>query len=59
VPLICGWFEERGFARQWLSEPDAGFGVGVHRFSGEQQPLAEGLRMFAFAGSGHSADGRC
>jgi hypothetical protein len=58
VPLICGWFEERGFARQWLSEPDAGFGVGVHRFCGEQQPLTEGLRMFAFVGSGHSGDGR-
>jgi hypothetical protein len=25
--------------------------VGVHRFCGEQQPLAEGQRMFAFVGS--------
>ena len=52
VPLICGWFEERGFDRQWLSEPDAGFGVGVHRFRGEPQPLAEGLQMFTFTRPG-------
>jgi len=52
VPLICGWFDERGFDRQWLSEPGAGFGVGVHRFGGESQPLAEGQRMFTF-GSRH------
>jgi methyltransferase family protein len=48
VPLICEWFEERGFDRQWLSAPDAGFGVGAHRFRGEPQPLAEGQRMFNF-----------
>lgn len=52
VPLICGWFEERGFDRQWLSEPGAGFGVGAHRFRGEPQPLAGGQHMFTFAGSG-------
>lgn len=50
VPLICGWFEERGFERQWLSEPDAGFGVGVHRSTGEPQPLATGIGMFTFVG---------
>ncbi|MFF2959324.1 class I SAM-dependent methyltransferase [Streptomyces sp. NPDC057963] len=50
VPLICGWFEERGFERRWLSEPDAGFGVGVHRFTGEPDQLAEGMRMFDFVG---------
>lgn len=48
VPLICGWFEERGFERQWVSEPDAGFGVGVHRFAGEPRPLVPGTRMFTF-----------
>lgn len=48
VPLICEWFEARGFDRQWLSEPDAGFGVGAHRFRGEPQPLAAGERMFTF-----------
>lgn len=51
VPLICEWFEERGFDRQWLSGPDVGFGVGVHRFGGEPQPLAGGQRMFTFVGS--------
>ncbi|MBB5960633.1 putative RNA methylase [Saccharothrix tamanrassetensis] len=48
VPVICEWFEKRGFDRQWVSEPDAGFGVGVHRFHGEPQPLATGMRMFTF-----------
>jgi hypothetical protein len=52
VPLICDWFEERGFDRQWVSEPDAGFGVGVHCFAGEPRRLALGLRMFTFVGSG-------
>lgn len=50
VPSICEWFEERGFDRRWLSEPDAGFGVGVHRFHGEPRPLATGRRMFTFVG---------
>jgi hypothetical protein len=48
VPVICEWFEERGFDRQWL--PEAGFGVGAHRFTGEPRPLAAGLRMFDFVG---------
>ncbi|GAA4827276.1 class I SAM-dependent methyltransferase [Saccharopolyspora rosea] len=51
VPLICEWFEERGYDREWLSDPDASFGVGVHRFRGEPRPLAEGVRMFTFVGS--------
>jgi hypothetical protein len=51
VPLICDWFQERGFDRQWVSEPDAGFGVGVHCFAGEPRPLALGVRMFTFVGS--------
>lgn len=50
VPRVCSWLEERGFERQWLSEPDAGFGVGVHRFAGEPQPLSLGMRMFNFIG---------
>lgn len=50
VPLICRWFEERGFEREWLSEPDAGFGVGVHRFTGQSRPLISGRRVFTFAG---------
>ena len=50
VPLICEWFEDRGFDRRWLSDPDAGFGVGAHRFRGEPRPLAAGARMFTFVG---------
>lgn len=50
VPLICEWFMELGFELSWLSAPDAGFGVGVHRFTGEPQPLAAGERMFTFIG---------
>lgn len=51
VPRICEWLEARGFERQWLSEPDAGFGVGVHRFGGEPEGLSLGERMFTFLGS--------
>jgi hypothetical protein len=50
VPLICDRFEERGFELQWLSDRDAGFGVGVHRLTGEPQSLVSGVRMFAFVG---------
>lgn len=48
VPLICEFFEARGFERQWLSEPGAGFGVGAHRFGGKPEPLAAGERLFTF-----------
>ncbi|MFC0626315.1 methyltransferase [Kribbella deserti] len=48
VPLICEWFENRGFERHWLSEPDAGYGVGVHRFTSEPQPFEPGTRLFTF-----------
>jgi hypothetical protein len=50
VPQICDWFAAREFELQWLSDPDAGFGVGVHRFAGEPRKLAVGSRMFTFAG---------
>ncbi|MEO3751485.1 bifunctional class I SAM-dependent methyltransferase/GNAT family N-acetyltransferase [Streptomyces sp. B6B3] len=50
VPVICDWFEELGFERRWLSAPEAGFGVGVHRFRDEPRPLREGVRLFSFAG---------
>jgi SAM-dependent methyltransferase len=50
VPRICEWFEQRGFERQWLSKPDQGFGVGVHRYTGQPQRLELGLRMFRFVG---------
>lgn len=50
VPLICEWFDGQGFELQWLSEPDAGYGVGVHRFADAPQPLRLGTRMFEFVG---------
>ncbi|MDQ2588317.1 class I SAM-dependent methyltransferase [Saccharothrix yanglingensis] len=50
VPSICGWFEQRGFDRHWLSGPDEGFGVGAHRFRGEPRPLVAGGRVFTFVG---------
>ncbi|MFC5815262.1 methyltransferase domain-containing protein [Nonomuraea harbinensis] len=48
VPLICEWFGERGFELSWLSDPEAGFGVGAHRFTGRPEPLTPGERMFTF-----------
>jgi hypothetical protein len=50
VPSICDWFREHDFDLQWLSEPDAGFGVGVHRYTGVSRPLTPGVRMFSFIG---------
>jgi ubiquinone/menaquinone biosynthesis C-methylase UbiE len=48
VPTICRWFEEREFDLVWLSDRDAGFGVGVHRFTGQPDPLVLGRSMFTF-----------
>jgi hypothetical protein len=48
VPQICDWFGEDGFELSWLSDPGAGFGVGIHRFAGRPRPLAAGVRMFGF-----------
>jgi hypothetical protein len=50
VPSIRAWFEDRGFEQVWVSEPDAGYGVGAHRFRAEPRPLPEGSRMFTFIG---------
>jgi predicted RNA methylase len=50
VPLICRWFEERGFDREWVSDPELRFCVGAHRFTGEPQPLI-GASMFTFVGA--------
>ncbi|MFI7063498.1 class I SAM-dependent methyltransferase [Kribbella sp. NPDC050124] len=48
VPAICEWFEERGFERVFVSDPEAGFGVGVHRYRGVPEPLVLGRSMFTF-----------
>jgi hypothetical protein len=50
IPRICEWFEECGFERRWLSDPSAGFGVGVHRFTGTPKSLVTGERLFRFVG---------
>ncbi|HWD77560.1 MAG TPA: class I SAM-dependent methyltransferase [Kribbella sp.] len=48
VPSICDWFEAREFERVWVSDKEAGFGVGVHRFRGIPQPLVKGQSLFSF-----------
>ncbi|MFI5695284.1 SAM-dependent methyltransferase [Kribbella sp. NPDC051586] len=48
APSICDWFEARGFERVWLSDRDAGFGVGVHRLTGVPKPLITGQSLFSF-----------
>ncbi len=50
APLICRWFEQRGFVRLWLSDPDVGYGVGAHRFHDTPTPLRAGERWFDFVG---------
>lgn len=50
MPQVCRWFAAHGLELRWLSDPARKFGVGVHRFAGQPQPLAAGLRMFTFAG---------
>ena len=50
VPQICEWFGARGFDLQYLTDPEARFCVGVHRFTGEAEPLVPGERMFTFIG---------
>jgi len=49
-PRVCEWFERHGYERVWLSDPDAVFGVGVHRLIGPSSPLRSGQRMFTFHG---------
>ncbi|MDX3314109.1 class I SAM-dependent methyltransferase [Streptomyces sp. NPDC054884] len=50
VPLICGWFEERGFEREWVTDEEQSQSVGVHRFRGPSRPLRPGERVFTFVG---------
>jgi hypothetical protein len=47
-PAIRGWFADYGFEEEFfLVEPDE-FGVGVHRFTGEPQPLDPAVKLFTF-----------
>ena len=48
VPQICAWFEERGFERVWLSDPQFGQCCGAHRFTGTPAALERDAVMFAF-----------
>ncbi|MGW6199509.1 SAM-dependent methyltransferase [Kribbella sp. NPDC055110] len=52
VPRICDWFEARGFERVWVSGPEVGFGVGVHRFTGVPESLVTGQSLFSFVVGG-------
>lgn len=49
-PTVCGWFEEHGFERLWVSDPEERWGVGVHRLRAPSRPLQPGLRLFTFQG---------
>jgi len=47
-PAIRGWFAGHGFEEEFfLAEPDS-FGVGVHRLTGEPQPLDPAVKLFTF-----------
>jgi predicted enzyme related to lactoylglutathione lyase len=48
VPVICHWFARSGFVLDRLSEADQPYGVGVHRFVGEQADLPPDERIFTF-----------
>jgi len=50
IPQIGRWLKAAGFEELWLSDPDAGFGVGVHRFVGQPRALVPGQHMFTFIG---------
>ncbi|HEX3958250.1 MAG TPA: class I SAM-dependent methyltransferase [Trebonia sp.] len=48
VPQVCAWFEERGFTRQWVSDPQFAHCCGAHVFTGTPSPLDSGAVMFTF-----------
>ncbi|MDQ0831039.1 hypothetical protein QF032_002883 [Streptomyces achromogenes] len=50
VPLICRWFEERGFEREWVTDEQQFRSVGVHRVRGRSRPLRPGERVLTFLG---------
>jgi hypothetical protein len=50
VPQVCAWFEDRGFDRLWVSDPQVRYAVGVHVYAGPPVPLAKDAVMFAFTG---------
>ncbi|HEX4789750.1 MAG TPA: SAM-dependent methyltransferase [Actinospica sp.] len=50
VPQICAWYEEHGFERLWLAEPEIQLCVGAHRHAAAPEPLPAGRRLFEFIG---------
>ncbi|MGH3166519.1 MAG: class I SAM-dependent methyltransferase [Trebonia sp.] len=50
VPQVCTWFEERGFDRVRVSDPEYGQCVGAHRFTGTPVPLDADATIFTFTG---------
>jgi hypothetical protein len=50
VPAIQGWFAASGFTPVSMTDKAAGYGVGVHRFTGTPRELAAGERLFTFVG---------
>ncbi len=49
TPAARRWFAEAGFLELSFTAPaDVGWSVGVHRFTGDSQPLLEGRRLFTF-----------
>lgn len=49
TPAARRWFAEAGFHELSFTAPaDVGWSVGVHRFTGDSQPLLEGRRLFTF-----------
>jgi len=50
VPQISAWFRERGFDEVWVSGPETEFGVGVHRYQRDPQPIVFGTKLFTFVG---------
>jgi hypothetical protein len=48
VPVIADWFAVRGFEQVFLSDPEAGFGVGAHRLCHPPKALPHADRIFAF-----------
>lgn len=48
VPAMLDWFAAAGFEHLWLSDKSAGFGVGVHRYTGPARPWTGEGRLFTF-----------
>ena len=50
APQIAAWYEEHGFERLWLAEPEEQMCVGAYRHTGTPTPLTPGVSLFEFIG---------